>query len=270
MADETQTADSTTGNITVSGNEDAVKKLAFERDSARGETAKLKKQLDELQKNMPTEEQRAKWQEMEAAAAKAEEDRQRKAGEFDELRRQIVERHDGQIKAKDKALAEKQAERDAIDAELNNTLIGLQFAGAASLFGPNGKTVLLPEVAQSYLGNRVAIQRDEKTGARQVVVKDAHGQVILDPKSGQPMEFGKAMEEVIDAHPAKQALLRGSGKSGSNSPGGGNGLESKDLNNLRPSDFADPKVREAVRRQQSSAGALQIGPAWDKLAAGRK
>lgn len=246
--------------------DEAVKKAAFERDSAKAEAAKARKELDELKKNLPTDEQRQKWQELEAAQAKAEEERARKAGEFDALRQQLNERHEGQIKAKDRAIEEERQRASAIDKELNDTLIGLQFAAAQSLFGAQGKTVLLPEIAQAYFAGRVGVQVDEKTKTRSVVVKDAHGAVILDPKTGAPMEFAKAMEEVIDAHPSKNSILRGSGKVGSGSSGGGIGAAADgpiDASRLTPEQRRDPKVIAALKRQLPRGGAV-FGTAYEQ------
>lgn len=246
--------------------DDAIKTLAFERDSAKQEAAKLKQRLAELEKSLPTDEQRQKWAEMETAAAKAEEERAKKAGEWDNLRAQMQERHENAMKAKEKAIADEQARAAAIDGELNGTLIGLQFAGAADLFGPSGKTVLLPDVAQAYFANRVQVQTDDKTKARIVVVKDAHGQVILDPKTGNPMEFSKAMAEVIDSHPNKRSLLRGTGRSGSESPGGGNGATNEeviDASRLTPEQRSDPKVIAQLKKQLPR-GAVVFGTAYSK------
>lgn len=264
MADETQTG-TTTAETSNTGNEDVVKRAAYERDNAKAEAQKLKRQLDELQKSLPSDEQKARWAELEKQHETAEEERKRKAGEFDKWREQINTKHESELKARERVAEEERNRTAQVNQELNNTLIGLQFAGASKLFGAAGKTVLPPDIAQSYFANRVEVQVDEKTGARSVIVKDAHGTTIVDEKTGRPMEFEKAMTEVIDSYPAKELILRGSGKSGSNSPGGGHGLESRDLNNLRPSDFADPKVREAVRRQQAQAGGMQIGPAFDRM-----
>lgn len=261
-----QTTDDGAGGGPAAVPEEVFKKAAYERDQAKADAAKFRKELEDIKKALPTDEQRQKWADLESAHAKAEEERARKAGEFDALRQQMKDRHDGVVKAKDKAIAEEQARASAIDKELNDTLIGLQFAAAQSLFGAQGKTVLLPEIAQAYFAGRVEVQVDEKTRVRSVVVKDAHGAVIVDPKSGQPMEFVKAMEEVIDAHPAKNSILRGSGKVGSGSSGGGTGAHSEgpiDASRLTPEQRRDPKVIAALKRQLPRGGAV-FGTAYEQ------
>ena len=121
-----------------------------------------------------------------------------------------------------------------------------------------------PAIAQSHLARYVEVQTDETSGARTVVVKNASGAPILDTKTGKPMEFGKAIGELIDSLPEKARILRGSGKAGSGNGGGADGGPGeRDLTNLRPADFQDPKVRDAVRANMANAGGLRIGPAFD-------
>lgn len=264
MADETT---ETTTTTTVP--DDAVKKIAFERDNERARAAKLARELDEIKKALPTDEQRARWAELEKTQETAEEERKRKAGEFDGWRQQIAEKHTKELGAVKGQVTEAEAKAAKVEAELQSTLIGLAFAGAADLFSPTGKTVLLPSVAQAYFAKHVAIETDPTTGARSVVVKDAHGTVLVDPKTGAPLEFGRAMKELIDAHPDKDHLLRGSGKVGSGSAGGKDGNGAVDLLRLRAQDFSDPKVREAVKRQQAGSGGIQIGPGFDRMRGGK-
>lgn len=246
--------------------DDAMKTLQFERDSARADLAKVNKQIEELKKTLPSEDQRKKWDEALKAQEHAEEERKKKAGEWDSLRQQLVDKH---AKELDTALSGK----SAAEKELNDTLIGLAFAGATDLFGPGptAKTVLLPEMAQAYFGAHVEVRIDDKTGKRQVIVKDGLGHPLLDPKTGQPMEFAKAMKEIVESHPQKDHLLRGSGKVGSGSTGGVNDTGGKfDPNKMTVADFRDPAKRDALRRQQAEAGGLSFGPAWDRVAASKK
>jgi hypothetical protein len=263
MADET-TEDTNTN----AGPDEAVKRAAYERDNAKAEAAKFRRELDELKKALPSDEQKQRWAELEKAQETAEEERKRKAGEFDSWRQQVTTKYESQIDTvKKQTLAE--AERAAaIEKELHDTLKGLSFAGAADLFGPTGKTVLPAAVAQAYFAHHVEVVKDEGTGSRSVVVKDASGAVLVDPKTGAPMEFARAMKELIDAHPDKDHLLRGSGKVGSGSPGGTHtGSGQIDLTRLKPADFQNPKVAEALRAHHAAAGGMVIGSAFDKARA---
>jgi hypothetical protein len=161
-------------------------------------------------------------------------------------------------------VARRDPQEDAAKTELEKTLIGLKFAGASSLFGETGKTVLTPEIAEAYFSRYVSVE--EIDGRKTVVVKDNDGHVILNAKTGKPADFAEAMAEVIEAMPNKAHIFRGSGKTGSGSSGGSTTATQQlvDTARLKSGDFSDPKVREAVKRQQAAAGGLQIGRAFDQ------
>ncbi len=217
----------------------------------------VKKQLRDLETRVMSDDDRALFDKLKSEAEKGEEARKRKEGEFDAWRSDIVKKHDEALKAA-------HARAEQADARYRQKLIGLEFAGASSLFGDAGKTVLTPEVAESYLGKFVEVQTDEQ-GTERGVVKGLDGHAVLDVKTGKPASFADAIFEVIQALPTKDRLLRGSGKTGSGSSGGTtSGTQGVDLGKLTARDFRDPKIREAVRQRQNSAGALQIGPAFDR------
>jgi len=231
----------------------------YERDSLKAEAQRLKAELEQVKGTVPTEAQRKRWEALEAEAAKSEEQRRKKAGEFDAWRDEITR----QVDTEKAQLTEA---KTAAERELHATLIGLEFAGASALFGgAEARTLLTPEVAQAYLAKYVTIERTD-AGARQVVVHDLQGRPIVDVKTGAPMAFGPAMEAVIESLPNREKLLKGSGKAGSGSPGGTSTAPSGpiDWSRMTSHDFADPKVRAAWKAKAAKAGGLQIGTAWDK------
>lgn len=249
--------------------EEDLQRARYEKDQASAESARLKRELEEIKKALPSDEQRVRWAELEAAAQAAEDERKLKAGEFDSWRTQVNERHQREIEAERQNRANEEARRASLENELKETLVAREFADAVDLFGPTGKTVLLASIAQSYFARNVEVETFDTGGGRmdrRVIVKDAHGSTIVDPKTGKPMTFAKAMNEVIDAHPQKTHILRGSGKVGANSSGGAyDGDGGIDLTRLKAGDFSDPKIRDAVRSKMNVAGGLQFGPGFDKL-----
>ena len=249
--------------------DDSAAQAKYQAELARAEAEKLKRELEKIQQQLPSDEQRAYWAQLEADKQKADEEKLEKAGQFDEWRRQVNERHNKELDAERTNTANAVARAEQIEHELNEKLVGLEFAGATEWFGIDGKTVLLPDIAQKYFaGNvHVDVQRDAngRVVSRAVVVRNNSGAVIVDPKSGKPASFSDAIGELINAHPSRSRLLRGSGKVGSGSAGGGNGADGVDLTRLRQQDFNDPAVREAVRQSQNVAGGLQIGPGFDRL-----
>lgn len=249
---------------------EALDRMKYEADTAKAEAARVKKELDEIKKQLPSEEQRARYAELEQQAQSAAEEAAKKKGDFDAWRQQILDKHAKDLDAERQMALNASAKQSATEAELNETLIGREFADASDLFGPTGKTVLMPAVAQAYFAPYVSVEivasANGGPARRRVVVKDIHGAVIVDTKSGQPLVFAKAMAELVDMLPQKEHMLRGSGRVGSNSPGGINGVDGQlDTSRLKSKDFSDPKVREAVRNQMANSGGLQMGPAFDRM-----
>lgn len=249
---------------------EALERARYEADQARAQIAKLTKQMEELRQQVPSDEQRAQWAALEAERLQQEEIRKRKEGEFDAWRRQIEEKHQKELDGLRQEAANASAQAASHEKELNDTLIGLAFSDAADWFGPTGKTVMIPSVAQSYFAPYVAVEVvpgiNGGRATRRVVVKDYNGTVIVDTKTGKPASFAQAIGELIENHPQKAHLLRGSGKVGSGSAGGANGGSDIDLTRLKPGDFNNPEVRKRLKEQQASTGGMQIGPAFDRIA----
>jgi hypothetical protein len=230
------------------------KKAFADRDAA-------KKALRELQDSgaIMSPEDRKLFDELKKQQKQLEEDKLKKAGEFDQLRQQLVEAH-----AKEVDALKKQVEN--LGGTLRTTLVGREFAGASALFGKDAKTILTPKIAEAYYGRYVEVQDVEGTGEKIVVVKNQNGQVILDPATGRPADFATAMGQLIESLPDKDAVLRGSGKTGSGSSGGAGGGgtgQPVTLQNLKQSDLADPDKRAELKKQLANAGGMQIGSAFD-------
>ncbi len=243
---------------------DAVAKARYEADLAKAEADRLKARIEELTKSQPSPEQLARLAQLEQQEREQEDARKRKEGEFDEWRRQLAEEKERELAREREETAVQKKLAEANDKALNDTLIGLAFSSASEWFGPGGKTVLLPEIAQSYFASHVAIEVSS-TGQRSVVVKDFNNKVILDTKSGKPAEFKVAIGEVIEQYPQKAHILRGSGKVGSGSSGGDHALGERDLTKLRAADFKNKDVRDAVRDSLAAPGGLVMGSAFDRI-----
>lgn len=246
----------TTTDTTVS---DDIKKAQFERDSALGKVSNLEKQLKELQGKLPTDDQVKRWADLEAAAAKAEEDRAKKAGEWDSLRNQLVKDHDAAL-----ATANKKAEK--YEARFRANAMAAEFGGAVDMFGgTEARTILDPAMARDVLGRFVTIEEDEDADrGYRVLVKRPDGSPILGA-DGNPAPFAEAIGKLIEALPNKDRLLRGSGKTGSGSSGG-QGTTGRDatVDVRRPmsaAELRDPKVRAQLRDQMAAAGGLQVASA---------
>jgi hypothetical protein len=232
------------------------KKAFADRDDA-------KKKLRELEQSgaVLSAEDRKLFDELKKQQKQLEEEKLTKAGEFEKMKQQLIDGHAAETKKHTERIAQ-------LETTLRQTSVGREFAAAAALFGKDAKTILTPEIAEAYFGRYVDV--DKETGV--VTVKNMNGQVILDLKTGKPAAFADAMSELIESLPNKDAVLRGSGKTGSGSSGGagggGNGQPTT-LQNLKPSDLLDPAKREELKKQLATAGGMQIGSAFDKVPASK-
>lgn len=220
---------------------------------------KLKAQLRALEESgrVLTDEQIEKYRQLEDAAAKAEEDRKRKAGEFDSLRVQLTEKHQ-------KELADREAKIGALSQRFKDTVVKAEFGAATDWFGGEGaKTILDVELGLAYLGKYVRIEDDDgdPRGYRVVVVGPNNQPIV--GRDGNPAPFADAVGELISQLPNKDRILRGSGKTGSGSSGGSRTTEGHMDVDIRramsPAELRDPKVRAALRQQAAQAGGLQVG-----------
>jgi hypothetical protein len=258
MADATEQTTEQTTTTTTSDDliPRAEAKKAFEaRD-------KVKKELQALMESgrVLSEEQIDRYKALEATAAKAEEDRKRKAGEWDSLRTQLAEKHANELKERDSKLS-------TLSERFKSTVVRAEFGATTDYFGGSetSKTILDVDLGMAALGRYVHVEdTDDEVGYR-VVVKKPNGDLIIGD-DGNPAPFADAIGELIKLLPNKDRILRGSGKTGSGNSGGSKTTTSGviDTRRLRPGDFNDPKVREAVRREQNAAGGLQIGRAFDR------
>lgn len=254
---------------------DPLEKARFEADQARAQLARITKELEDLKRQVPSQDQRAKWAELEQQQQVAEEQRRRKEGEFDQWRLQIQEKHSKELEAVRSETQNTRALAEATERELNDTHVTNAFYGAVEWFGPTGKTTMMPDMAKAYFAQHVEVETVPAPNGgpgkkRRVVVRDHSGTVIVDPKTGQPMPFDKAIGELIDTHPNKAYLLRNSGRAGSGSAGGNGDDVDMRLDRLKASDFKRQDVRDRVRDQLAAPGGIQVGPAFDTYRRGQR
>lgn len=248
--------------------EEQLKKANFERDSANAKAEKLQKEIDDLKAKLPTDDERKRLKDLETQAAAAEEERKKKAGEWETLKTELVTKHATDLKTK----ADEIAALNALitDGEIDRAF-GSAFVDKAPLFGgDDALTIFTPDIASAAFRKYVSVEMVE--GKPVLKVKDATGKVVIDTTTGNAMAFGPALHQVINGLPTKDRILRGSGKAGSGSSGGGGDNKGKgDLSHPTDEQIRnDPNAREQLRKRQEKAGGMQIGSAFDQLAAGGK
>lgn len=219
-----------------------------------------KKRLRELESRVMSDEQYAEYQALKEAQGKAEEERKRKAGEFDSWRTQIATKHEQELTAERQKAAQ-------IAERFKQTVVKAEFGAASEWFGGHdaSKTILDVDLGMAALGRYVEVQdaEDDPRGYR-VVVKSPKGDTILG-RDGNPAPFGEAMAELIGMLPNKDRILRGSGKTGSGSSGGSTQITgSMDLATAAKRAAHGDKDARAVLERAAGDGAIQFG--WGRRA----
>jgi hypothetical protein len=247
-ANEQQTETTETSTAASSANDLIPRSEAQKAFLARD---KAKKELEAMSKRALSEEAIAEYESLKAAQAQAEEDRKKKAGEFETLKQSLITKHTTELETE-------RAARLQLEADYKTEKIEAAFLGAVDLFGGHDKsaTILTGDMATAYLGKYVAFEEVEIAGKtiKAVVVRDLDGQIILDGK-GNPAKFNDAIVELINQLPNKDRILRGSGKTGSGSSGGSTGSSQPvDLRNLTQARLKDPNVIAALKAQRGTTG----------------
>ncbi len=135
------------------------------------------------------------------------------SAKLDELKASIEASFKGKFEDQEKrhaadlsAVTEKMTAKDAM---YRQEKINALFGGSAFL---RDKTVLPPEVAAAYFGG--SIDFEEADGVLKVVGKVGGQPVFSRSKPGQLAQGDEIIEAIIDAYPAKDAILRGSSGGG--------------------------------------------------------
>jgi hypothetical protein len=177
------------------GDADAIKKANFERDTAIANAAKLQAQIDDLKKLVPSADQQKRLKELEDAAAKAEEDRKTKAGEWESLKLELVTKHNAELeKFKTEIALAEHADRRRRDRPRVQRRLRRQVAAVRRRRRADG-----PAAGSGEPALRKYVSVEMVDGKPVLKVKDANGKVVIDTKTGNPMDFGPAMHQVITA-----------------------------------------------------------------------
>lgn len=116
----------------------------------------------------------------------------------------------------DEQLAKAHAERDAIQQQFNTAMISGEFARSSFI---KDKTILPPEIAQSYFAKHFSVNEQG-----QVVAKDTQGNPILSrTNAGEIASFDEAIELLVGTYSQKDTILKGSSASGAGAGQAGQG-----------------------------------------------
>ncbi|HGL3854471.1 TPA: DUF6651 domain-containing protein [Klebsiella aerogenes] len=153
----------------------------------------------------------------ESAAEKARQDAERleleRRGEFDAVKKQMVEAHGKDLEGRDARIAELEAEIAGMKSKLVEKTIGTSFGESQFL---REKVLMTPTKARVIYGSHFEIGEDG-----QVVGYDkpagAKDRAVMVDGQGVPLAFESAIERILRADPESDALLRSEAKQGAHS-----------------------------------------------------
>ena len=221
---------------------------------------KIKKELSELKSNVLTKEDRELFETLKTERLKAEEEKAKKAGEWDTLRKQLADKHAVE-------LAERDAKVSTLSDRFKHSIVRAEFGAASDYFGGDkAKTILDVDLAMAALSKYVVVEdvESDPLGYR-IVVKKPNGDTILG-RDGEPAPFGEAMGELIATLPNKDRILRGSGKTGSGSSGASSdSLKDADLDDvIRRARAGDKEAVKSLKARTGAQGGLVMGTAFGR------
>lgn len=119
-----------------------------------------------------------------------------------------------------KQLAERDAELGRKDKQIHSLAVSARFAASPWFSGEAPRTILPPDVAESYFGKHFKVEASNN-GPQVVGLVDGHP-IYSREKPGEIAGFDEALEVIISAYPMKDRILRaGGGGSGASGNTGG-------------------------------------------------
>lgn len=118
-------------------------------------------------------------------------------------------------------IEEKDSAIGKLKGDIYKTMVSSQFQKSSYFNGTNPKTILLPDIAESYFGKYFRIEKVD--GATKIVgYFDEGGQnkIYSKEKAGELAGFEEAIGEIILKHPMRESILKPS--TGAGSPGSNN------------------------------------------------
>ena len=142
------------------------------------------------------------------------------------LKREINEAWDEKLRQKDAAISDIEkshaAALEAKDSKIRTLLVSNKFAQSKFFNGKDSITVLPADIAEDHFGKHFKVEEDGGTMVLRAYYDAGHTDLIRSKTNpGEPATFDEAIGFIIDKHPRKEGLLRGS--AGGSGGGGGNG-----------------------------------------------
>lgn len=161
-------------------------------EALRKESAKYRIRAKELDEKLAALDgvDKAKYDELMAAQAKAEQDKLEGRGEWDKLRAQLIEAHAGELSKKDKEIAELKSTINKLENDLGATIRSHEVSVQASI-----AKAINPSLVDMVVQSKTKIETGED-GRRVVRVLDTDGAISIDPKTGKPKTVAQLLQDL--------------------------------------------------------------------------
>nr|WP_181374642.1 DUF6651 domain-containing protein [Pectobacterium carotovorum]AKG47466.1 hypothetical protein pA_00026 [Pectobacterium carotovorum] len=164
-----------------------------------------------------TPEQIKELLEAKKTAAEAEQRRQQeeqeKRGEFDAVKKQMVDAHKAELQERDNAIATLQSEKQTLGSQILELTVGSAFSGSNFL---REETLITPAKARVIYGSHFEVNEDGQIVGYDKPVGSKERTVLVDG-NGASLGFEQAIERILKADPEVDSLLRSKAKPGANS-----------------------------------------------------
>ncbi|ESM42876.1 hypothetical protein L400_04667 [Enterobacter hormaechei] len=149
----------------------------------------------------------------ETARREAEQAELERRGEFDAVKKQMIEAHQTELAQRDERYSALESENAALKAQLVEMTVGASFSGSAFL---RDKVLMTPAKARVIYGSHFEVGEDGSVVGFDKPAGQKERAVLVDGE-GKPLPFESAIERILRADPEADALLRSEAKQGAGS-----------------------------------------------------
>lgn len=149
----------------------------------------------------------------ENARREAEQAELERRGEFDAVKKQMIEAHQAEMAQRDERFSALESENAALKAQLVEMTVGASFSGSNFL---REKVLMTPAKARVIYGSHFEVGEDGNVVGYDKPAGQKERAVLVDGE-GKPLPFESAIERILRADPEADALLRSEAKQGAGS-----------------------------------------------------
>ncbi|ENE1999592.1 hypothetical protein ABM424_003574 [Enterobacter hormaechei] len=149
----------------------------------------------------------------ENARREAEQAELERRGEFDAVKKQMIEAHQHELAQRDERFSALESENAALKAQLVEMTVGASFSGSTFL---REKVLMTPAKARVIYGSHFEVGEDGSVVGYDKPAGQKERAVLVDGE-GKPLPFESAIERILRADPEADALMRSEAKQGAGS-----------------------------------------------------